>query len=97
MRFTLCIEDYLDQYIKNRDAGDIHCPVCYEQVMHDTKSNNITHLLECYKTQVLELELTKYYEKHGTLPPSVGDYVDDLMTDIEHELVRYCFKHESII
>lgn len=97
MRFTLSIEDYLDQYVKNKETGDTHCPICYEQVMSDNKSNNITHLIECYKTQVLELELTKYYEEHGALPSSVGDYVDDIMIDIEHELARYCFKYESII
>ncbi len=97
MRFTLCIEDYLEQYIHNRDHGIPYCPICYEQVMTDNKSNNMTHLLSCYKTQVLELRLTDYYTNHGELPASVGDYVDDVLIDIEQELLRYCYKFESII
>lgn len=53
MKFTLTLHDYIQQYIINREMEHAHCPVCYDQVLVDNTKNNMAHILECYKQQVL--------------------------------------------
>lgn len=95
MRFTLSLHDYIDQYTINKQQQDTHCPVCYHEVMQHNTREDMSHILECYKEQLLLDMLRVYKTKHGELP---GDHllhmVDTVQNRVRTEMIKYCESHQ---
>ena len=87
MKFTLSLRDYIDQYITNLENGDNHCPVCYEQVMNDD-DKDITHLIDCYKEQLITYVLASYHDKYGDIPEVTDEFMQTLNTRVWQEMER---------
>ena len=90
MQFTLSLSDYIDQYITNLSCNSYHCPICYEQVLEHDRAKDMEHLVECYRTHLLEIQLREYYDKHGEYPEITVDLVLDLVDKVQQEMVQYC-------
>jgi len=70
MQFTLTFKDYVDQYLHNMQQEQMHCPVCYEQVMINSQTTDMEHMVDCYKEQRLYLTIKEFYQSgvnHDTL------------------------------
>ena len=90
MQFTLSLSDYIDQYLINLEQDSTHCPVCYEQVLEHNKIQDMEHIIECYKTQLLETFLRDYLIKHGEFPELTGELVSRLIEQVEREMLKLC-------
>lgn len=94
MKFTLTLHDYIQQYVKNRDSQQTHCPVCYEQVLCDNTKTNMAHMLECYKQQLL-LQLLKQNAPND--PDSIDRIVTQATDQVCQEMITYFECHQSIL
>lgn len=90
MQFTLSLSDYIDQYLTNLEQDSTHCPVCYEQVLEHGKIQDMEHIIECYRTQLLERYLREHLAKHGEFPELTTDTVTQLMNQVEREMIKLC-------
>ena len=88
MQFTLKLNDYIDQYKQNLEDGSIHCPVCYEEIMEGNTTKDVTHLLQCYKIQVIELTLIRYFDNNGFYPEIDNMFVETINRDVENEIIN---------
>ena len=92
MRFTLSLNDYIEQYLKNMKDGDIHCPVCYEQVMCDSKSKDMEHMLDCYRGHLLETYMARYKQDYGDMPELTPELILRLVDQVQLEMELFCLK-----
>ena len=93
MRLTLNLHDYIDKYLDIKNADEIWCPVCYEEVMSDCRENNMRHMIDCYKTLKVETGLRAYKEKHGDYPTQLRDFSQDITNSVKDEMMAYYFKY----
>ena len=93
MRLTLNLHDYIDKYLDIRSVDEIWCPVCYEDVMSDSKENNMRHVIDCYKTLKVETGLRAYKEKHGEFPVELKDFSQRITDNVKDEMMAYYFKY----
>lgn len=89
MRFTLSLHDYIDQYLRNVDDGDRHCPVCYEQHLTHDKSTDMQGFMKCYKEQIIELKIYDHVMQTGEIPALDDQFADDIIKQIEQEMSAY--------
>jgi len=92
MRFTLSLNDYIEQYLKNMKHDETHCPVCYEQVMCDSKSKDMEHMLDCYRAHLLETYMHKYKQDHGDIPDLTPELILRLVDQVQLEMELFCLK-----
>jgi hypothetical protein len=93
MRLTLNLHDYIDKYLDIRTVDEIWCPICYEDVMSDSKENNMKHMIDCYKHLRVELALRSYKEKNGYFPKDLEDFSKDVTDKVKDEMMSYYFKY----
>ncbi len=90
MQFTLSLSDYIDQYLINLEQDSTHCPVCYEQILEHNKIQDMEHMIECYKTQLLEIYLRDHLIEHGEFPDLTRGVVVQLIEQVEQEMLKLC-------
>ena len=90
MRFTLSLSDYIDQYISNVDSGSFCCPVCYDTVLEHNKATDLEHIVECYRAQLLELEMIDHFNVYGEYPELSPGLIVSLIEKVQRELESYC-------
>ncbi len=88
MQFTLTFKDYIDQYMINMQNGDSHCPVCYEQLMVDSETVDMEHMVSCYKEQQLYLRIKEHYESGVDADTLTLDGLDRLVTMVTWECAQ---------
>ena len=86
MRFTLKLCDYLEQYAENLRKNNIFCPVCYEKILTHDQAQDVDHILMCYKMQLIELELEKYYNLYGDFPEMSEEFIHGIAHRVESEV-----------
>ena len=93
MKFTLTLNDYLEQYLTNMKQHSMHCPVCYKEVMCDVKSEDLEHLLDCYRGHLLETYISRHkLENAGDTPSLSSELVLKLLERVQLEMELYCLK-----
>ena len=88
MKFTLKLDDYLEQYRINKKKNSDHCPVCYEQEMTGNVEDDVTHIIGCYKDQEIELALLDHMNKTGEFPDIDEFFIDSIIQKIELEIIE---------
>lgn len=96
MKFTLSLHDYMEQYVINQEHDQTHCPVCYQQVMTWNIKSDTTHLMECYRDDVLYRVLFEYMQQHDTLPALDERFLDMIDARICDELNQYYSNIKSV-
>ena len=93
MKFTLTLNDYLEQYLTNMKQHSMHCPVCYKEEMCDVKSVDLEHILDCYRGHLLETHISRYkLENAGDTPSLSSELVLKLLEQVQLEMELYCLK-----
>ena len=92
MKFTLTLYDYIQQYMINREHEQTHCPVCYEQVLCDNTKTNMSHMLDCYKQQVLLYMLQR--SKHRDIV-EIERLVMAAADQVRDEMLTYFESHQK--
>lgn len=96
MKFTLSLFDYIQQYTDNQSNGVNNCPVCYERVITNNTRDNMTHILECYKEDLLMQMLNRYKKQHNELPGHELLHMVDLVQNrVKQEMLNYCVSNRS--
>lgn len=93
MRLTLNLHDYIDKYLDIRTADEIWCPICYDDVMSDSKEVNMKHMIDCYKTLKIETALREYKHTHGEFPMALEEFTDNIVSNVKDEMMAYYFKY----
>lgn len=94
IHFTLTLNDYLDQYVINKHAGENVCPICYESELTWNRNKDIEHIMDCYKQQILLKLMRKYHERFNVFPEITDDFMDYVFDQMREEMVTYCGKHQ---
>lgn len=98
MKFTLSLNDYIEQYVSNMEQQSMFCPVCYREEMCDDKSVDLEHLLDCYRGHLLETHISRHrLENAGADPKLSGEFVIKLLEQVEQEMKTYCLKASQAI
>ena len=86
VKFTLKLSDYLDQYQYNMENDIDNCPVCYSCECTGNVEQDITHILDCYKNQAIELEILHHMDKTGDIPDIDELFVENVSRRIDEEI-----------
>ena len=89
MKFTLKLPDYIEQYVTNREKDAPYCPICYEKCMSFNRETDISHILGCYKEQLLWERITSIVEETGEVPVIDENILTNIIEEMEDELFRY--------
>lgn len=92
MRFTLKLTDYIDQYKQNLKDKVNNCPVCYMLEINGDTRSDVRHILECYKSQVIELTLISYFDSNGFYPELDDLFIDSISQRVEREILEVSSK-----
>lgn len=92
MKFTLNLPDYLEQYVTNSKKDEPYCPICYERCMTFEHKEDIEHIIDCYKEQIVLEKLSKIIEETGEVPALDAEFLQSINLEIEQEMVRYYSK-----
>jgi len=95
MRFTLKLNDYLEQYVINCDKEAYHCPICYDQCLTFNHVSDIEHILLCYKVHLMELELENFHRDYGEYPQITEDFIYTIMDSVSREMERYYTRYKT--
>ena len=92
MRFTLALNDYYEQGVKNLLDNKPICPVCYEEKPGFSPESYARHIERCYMLQRIEIEIEDYIEEHGSFPKSVrNDIISRITRRFKPASVEYVF------
>ena len=89
MKFTLSLHDYMEQHLCNMEHDDMHCPICYDQCMTGNSKNDVLHIIECYKDEIITRVLMEYHDQHGELPALNDQFLDDMETRVYQEINKF--------
>lgn len=89
MKFTLSLQDYMVQYVTNMDLKQMHCPICYDCCMIDDSREDVLHMIDCYKDEIITRVLTEYHDRHGELPVLDDAFMDMMETRVLDEMSQY--------
>lgn len=93
MRLTLNLHDYIDKYLDIRSIGEVWCPICYQDIMSDSRENNMRHMIDCYKTLRVETGLREYKRAHGVFPTDLKNFSQSVADSVKEEMMIYYFKY----
>lgn len=95
MRLTLTLHDYIDKYLDIINSGQVWCPICYDDVMSDSREKNMRHMIDCYKVLKVEEGLRQYKRIHDKFPDDLVSFSKDITSDVKNEMMEYYIKFAS--
>lgn len=87
-KFTLKLSDYLDQYQHNIKSDISNCPVCYSEECIGDIEHDVSHIIDCYKNQAIELELLFHMDKTGDVPDIDELFIENVSNKIDDEIYK---------
>lgn len=95
VKFTLKLSDYLDQYQHNIEDDNNNCPVCYSEECIGDIEHDVSHILDCYKNQAIELELLHHMDKNGEVPDIDELFIETISNKIDNEIFECSAKRKK--
>lgn len=93
MRLTLTLHDYMMKYIEIKRIGESWCPLCYEHVLTDSRTTNMSHMMECYKDLLIEKRLRRYHDQHGEYPVIDEHFAELINKQSRDEMMLFVSKY----